>query len=60
MDEKVVKVRHATQCEFVPMTDVPDAWRGKRVRMIVEEIPEDEKTDEDRANHWPEEQASLL
>jgi hypothetical protein len=37
-DEIVVEVRHATQCEFIPMTPVPDSWRGKRVRFVVEDL----------------------
>lgn len=34
-DELAVEVRTASQGSFIPFTPVPDAWAGKRVRLVV-------------------------
>lgn len=33
--ELEIEVQTATQCSFIPFTVVPDAWKGRKVHVVV-------------------------
>lgn len=36
-----VEVQTATQCSFIPFTVVPDSWKGRKVKIVLEVESED-------------------